>query len=91
MATLGRRLNSTVQAYNDTVGSYEARVLPSARRFADHGAVSEEDELPELEPVTVSARSVQVAAVEDEPQPNAAPRPAALFEDSPPRRLRAAD
>lgn len=91
MATLGKRLNSTVQAYNDTVGSYEARVLPSARRFADHGAISEEDELPELEPVTVSARSVQVAAVEDEPQPNAAPRPAALFEDSPPRRLRAAD
>ncbi len=91
MATLGKRLNSTVQAYNDTVGSYEARVLPSARRFADHGAVSEEDELPELEPVTVSARSVQVAAVEDEPQPNAAPPPAALFEDAAPRRLRAAD
>jgi DNA recombination protein RmuC len=91
MATLGRRLNSTVQAYNDTVGSYESRVLPSARRFAEHGAVSEERELPELEPVTVSPRSVQVAAVEDEPRRDAPPRPAALFEDMPPRRLRAAD
>jgi DNA recombination protein RmuC len=90
MSTLGKRLNSTVQAYNDTVGSYESRVLPSARRFAEHGAVSEERELPELEQVTVSTRSVQVAAVEDEPERRGAPRPAALFED-PPRRLRAAD
>ncbi len=38
--TLGKRLNSTVTAYNDTVGSYERRVLPAARRFADHGAVA---------------------------------------------------
>ena len=40
LATLGTRLNSTVRAYNETVGSYEARVLPGARRFAEHGAVS---------------------------------------------------
>jgi DNA recombination protein RmuC len=91
MSTLGKRLNSTVQAYNDTVGSYEARVLPSARRFAEHGAVSEERELPELEQVTVSTRSVQVVALEDEPEQRASPRPAALFEDPPARRLRAAD
>ena len=58
MATVGARLNSTVRAYNDTVGSYEARVLPAARRFADHGAVAEGRELPELEPVTTSARNV---------------------------------
>src|ERR1700761_6816055 len=35
LSTLGSRLNSTVKAYNETVGSYEARVLPAARRFAD--------------------------------------------------------
>ena len=28
VATLGTRLNSTVKAYNETVGSYESRVLP---------------------------------------------------------------
>ena len=40
LSTLGTRLNSTVRAYNEAVGSYEARVLPGARRFADHGAVA---------------------------------------------------
>src|ERR1019366_9202633 len=58
VATLGTRLNSTVKGYNETVGSYEARVLPAARRFADHGAVAEGRELPQLEPVTTSARNV---------------------------------
>ena len=61
LATLGTRLNSTVRAYNDAVGSYEARVLPAARRFEDHGSVAAGRELPELEPVTVSARSVHAA------------------------------
>jgi DNA recombination protein RmuC len=64
MATLGSRLNSAVRAYNDTVGSYEARVLPAARRFEDHGAVTGGRELPELEQVTVSARNVHAAQLE---------------------------
>ncbi len=68
LATLGSRLNSTVRAYNETVGSYEARVLPGARRFADHGAVAEGREFPQLEHVTVSARSVHAAEVEAEPE-----------------------
>jgi DNA recombination protein RmuC len=64
LATLGTRLNSTVNAYNDTVGSYERRVIPQARRFADHGAVSADSELPRIDPVTSSARSVAVAELE---------------------------
>ncbi len=97
MATLGRRLNSTVHAYNEAVGSYEARVLPQARRFAEHGAVSAERELPGLEQVTVSARSVHVveeeqpvAAGDDDSAAAAAPA-APLFDDATPRRLRAAE
>ncbi|MGO9961074.1 MAG: DNA recombination protein RmuC [Solirubrobacteraceae bacterium] len=62
--TLGTRLNSTVRAYNEAVGSYEARVLPGARRFTEHGAVAEGRELPSLEPVTVSARSVHTAELQ---------------------------
>jgi len=58
LAKLGTRLNSTVTAFNETVGSYEARILPAARRFADHGAVAAGTELPQIEPVTSSTRTV---------------------------------
>jgi DNA recombination protein RmuC len=85
LAKLGTRLTSAVGAYNETVGSYEARVLPSARRFADHGAVAEGSELPELEPVTVSARPVQDAALQLDLGPDLAAAPPR------PRRLRAAE
>jgi DNA recombination protein RmuC len=82
LGTLGTRLNRAVSAYNETVGSYEARVLPSARRFADHGAVSEGSDLPELEPVTVSARTVHASELQLDLGPELAdPAPA-------PRRLR---
>ena len=84
LSTLGGRLNSTVRAFNETVGSYEARVLPAARRFSDHGAVADDLELPELEPVTTGARSVNAQALTLE-----------LGLDPPdevaPRRLRAAE
>ncbi len=76
LSTLGKRLNSAVSAYNETVGSYEARVLPGARRFAEHGAVSQDRELPQLEPVSLSARSIHVAelAGDDGPAELTAPR-----------------
>ena len=35
LGKLGRHIEGTVRAYNDTVGSLERRVLPAARRFAD--------------------------------------------------------
>ena len=35
--TLGKRLDGSVQAYNQTVGSFERRVLVSARKFPEHG------------------------------------------------------
>jgi DNA recombination protein RmuC len=83
LATLGSRLNSTVRAFNEAVGSYEARVLPAARRFEDHGAVSSDRELPELEQVTLSARSVPSAEIEADDE--------ATVEQLTMRRLRAAD
>jgi DNA recombination protein RmuC len=59
LQALGKRLNGAVSAYNETIGSYESRVLPSARKFADHGAVAEGTEIPALEPVATTARTVQ--------------------------------
>ena len=90
IAALGKRLNSTVAAYNETVGSYEARILPAARRFADHGAIADDSRLPEIEPVTLGGRSVHVApedlrAAEQQERRDVP----ALFEE--PRRLRAAE
>jgi DNA recombination protein RmuC len=66
LATLGTRLNSTVKAYNEAVGSYEHRVIPAARRFEDHGAAASGRELPEIDQVTVSARSVEASSAEGE-------------------------
>ncbi len=95
LATLGSRLNSTVRAYNEAVGSYEARVLPAARRFEDHGSVAGGRELPQLEPVTLNARSVHApelsAGGAGEPAPGE-PAPAEpVPEQLVMRRLRAAD
>ena len=64
IATLGSRLNSTVNAYNDTVGSYERRILPAARRFADHGAASGGAELPQIDQVTSTPRTVALPELE---------------------------
>ncbi len=94
IATLGGRLNSSVKAYNEAVGSYESRVLPSARRFAEHGAVASGAEIERVEQITQVARDVRVAP-DDELAAAAvdeAARPRALFDHPPaPRRLRAAD
>ncbi len=87
VATLGTRLNSTVRAYNETVGSYEARVLPAARRFADHGAVADGRELPELEHVTTSARNVNATELTLELGLDPDPTP----DEVTARRLRAAE
>ena len=84
LATLGSRLNSAVRAYNETVGSYEARVIPAARRFEDHGAVSTSRELPQLEPITTSARRLDSS----QSPPDA---DEATVEQLEIRRLRAAD
>ena len=79
LSTLGTRLNSTVKAYNETIGSYESRVIPAARRFEDHGAASAGRELGQLEQITTSARSVAPQETEE----------AATFDQLKMRRLRA--
>jgi DNA recombination protein RmuC len=55
---LGDRLDGAVAEYNKTIGSLERRVLPSARKFAEHG-ISPKKELPELEPVEIAAQPPQ--------------------------------
>ncbi len=61
---LGRSLGRAVDAFNNAAGSFEHRVLVSARRFRDLGAAGSK-ELPELEPVERSVR--EIAPPEGEP------------------------
>jgi DNA recombination protein RmuC len=57
-ATVGKRLDGAVQAYNQTVGSLERRVLVSARRFPEHG-IGTDKQIVELAPVDKSTQQPQ--------------------------------
>ncbi len=57
LSEVGAALNKGVSAYNKAVGSLEARVLPSARRFKDLGIGSEKD-IPKLESLEQAPRPV---------------------------------
>jgi DNA recombination protein RmuC len=58
LVTLGRRLDGSVQAYNQTVGSFERRVLVSARKFPEHGVLAAK-ELPDAAPLDKSTQQPQ--------------------------------
>jgi DNA recombination protein RmuC len=60
LAKVGTTLDKAVGAYNDTVGSLERRVLPTARKLAQ--TTLSDRELPELEPR--SAHTVPLQAAE---------------------------
>jgi DNA recombination protein RmuC len=74
--TLGKRLDGAVQAYNQSVGSFERRVLPQARKLTEHG-VRPKKELPELgglERAAQPPQTVELAGrqLEASPLPSAA-------------------
>ena len=56
--TVGKRLDGAVQAYNQTVGSLERRVLVSARKFPEHG-IGTDKQIVELSPVDQSTQQPQ--------------------------------
>jgi DNA recombination protein RmuC len=55
-----RSLTSTVESFNDAVGSLESRVLVTARRFPELSVVGHDaKEVAELHPVTSTPRMTQ--------------------------------
>ncbi len=57
-STVGKRLDGAVQAYNQTVGSLERRVLVSARKFPEHG-IGTDKQIVELTPIDKSTQPPQ--------------------------------
>jgi DNA recombination protein RmuC len=58
LEALGSRLDGAVKAYNDSMGSLDSRVLPSARKIKELGFQDRQD-LPEL---PIIERSIRVTA-----------------------------
>jgi DNA recombination protein RmuC len=75
LVSLGKRLDGAVQAYNQSVGSFERRVLPQARKLTEHG-VRPKKELPELEGLDRSAQppqTIELAVAKPGSEPAALP------------------
>ncbi len=56
---IGKGLDRALESYNKGVGSLEARVLVTARKFKERGALSGE-EIETLEPVDKTARALSL-------------------------------
>jgi DNA recombination protein RmuC len=65
-ADLGRNLDRSVAAYNGAVGTFESRVLVTARRFRELGAAREEDIAP-LEGVDRKTRRLLTSPAANDP------------------------
>jgi len=67
MAKTGRGLTSATDAYNKMVGSVEARLLPSMRRFRDYGVPGDDlTDVPQLEHTVreIGAEEMRSAEIE---------------------------
>ena len=61
---LGKRLSKAVEAFNETLGSLETRVLPTARRFPELG-ISSKQELAPVEPIDLAVRSATASELSE--------------------------
>jgi DNA recombination protein RmuC len=57
LAKVGRQLDSATTAYNEAVGSFDARVMPQVRRIEEAGAASEREVLAP-DAVEITARAI---------------------------------
>jgi DNA recombination protein RmuC len=64
LSRLGGRLDKAVEAFNETVGSLERRVLVSARRFPELGVASDA-KLPQIAPIERMTQKVTAGELAD--------------------------
>jgi DNA recombination protein RmuC len=57
LAKVGRQLGSATAAYNEAVGSFDARVIPQVRKIEEAGAASEREVLAP-EAIEITARAI---------------------------------
>ncbi|MBS1849607.1 MAG: DNA recombination protein RmuC [Acidobacteria bacterium] len=65
LEAVGKGLDRAVESYNRAVGTLESRVLVSARRFGELGA-SVTQEIPEIEPIETTTRTLALDWGEEE-------------------------
>ena len=69
-SSVGDRLDKAVEAYNQSVGTLESRVLPTARRFRDLRAVGDGCEIETLVPLTKETRTLTAIELIRETEPS---------------------
>ena len=69
MGQLGQSLQQAVDRYNKSVGSLEARVLPTARKFETLNVVPTGSSIDEIAPVELETRTVQAVELTVPPNP----------------------
>jgi DNA recombination protein RmuC len=65
---LGRHIEKCVATYNQVIGSFERRVLASARKFGELGIAKRDGaQIPYLSPVEKTTRQLSAAGANDQP------------------------
>src|SRR4051794_6407063 len=65
LSKVGRALNTSVGAFNSAVGSFESRVVVTARKLEEHGAASETKELESPAQIEAMPRVIETPQIED--------------------------
>ena len=64
---MGRGLQQAVDAYNNSVGSFESRLLVQARRFEELSATNSQNQIGEIVPVETAPRRLNVPELQPTP------------------------